>query len=87
MSNPMMQMLGAGTASPTAGVLANVKKIKQSIEMLKNAKNPRALMMSMPGGKEAAEYIAKCGGDPRKALEQLAQERGIDIDQIMSALK
>lgn len=83
----MMQMLSAGTASPTAGMLANVKKIKQTIDMLKNAKNPQALMMSMPGGKEAAEYIKSCGGDPRKALEQLAQERGIDIDQVLSALK
>lgn len=83
----MMQMLGAGTANPTAGMLANVSKIKQTITMLKNAKNPRALMMSIPGGKEAAEYIAKCGGDPQKALEQLARERGIDIEQIMSALR
>lgn len=55
--------------------------------MLKNAKNPQALMMSIPGGKEAAEYIKNCGGDPQKALEQLARERGIDIDQIMSALR
>lgn len=83
----MMQMLSAGTASPTAGMLANVKKIKETITMLKNAKNPQALMMSIPGGKEAAEYIKNCGGDPRKALEQLAQERGIDIEQIMSMLK
>ena len=83
----MMQMLGAGTASPTAGALANVKKIKDTITMLKNAKDPQALMMSMPGGKQAAEYIKNCGGDPRKALEQLAQEKGIDIDQILSALR
>ena len=81
----MMQMLGAG--SQTAGLLANIKKIKQTIDMLKNAKNPQALMMSIPGGKEAAEYIKNCGGDPQKALEQLARERGIDIDQIMSALR
>ena len=82
----MMQML-SGTANPTAGMLANVKKIKETITMLKNAKNPQALMMSIPGGKEAAEYIKNCGGDPQKALEQLARERGIDIDQIMSALR
>lgn len=87
MSNPMMQMLGAGTASPTAGALANVKKIKETIAMLKNAKDPYALVMSMPGAKEAKEYIAKCGGDPQKALEQLAQERGIDMTEIMAALR
>lgn len=74
------------TAGPAAA-LSQIKQIKQTISLLKNAKDPYAFVMAMPGVEKAKEYIAKCGGDPQKALEQLARERGIDIDQIMSALK
>lgn len=78
--------MASQTAGPAAA-LSQIKQIKQTISLLKKAKDPYALVMSMPGAEKAKEYIAKCGGDPQKALEQLAQERGIDIEQIMSALK
>ena len=89
MSNPMLQALGART-SPTAG-LANIKNIKNTITMLKNAKNPAALMQSLiqqnPEYKRAADYIQSCGGDPKKAFEQLAREKGIDPEEIAAALR
>ena len=88
MSNPMLQALGAGT-SPMAG-LANIKNIKNTVSLLKNAKNPAALMQSLiqqnPEYKRAADYIQSCGGDPKKAFEQLAREKGIDPAEITAAL-
>ena len=84
----MLQALGAGT-SPMGG-LANIKNIKNTITMLKNAKNPAALMQTMiqqnPEYKRAADYIQSCGGDPKKAFEQLAREKGIDPAEITAAL-
>lgn len=40
----------------------------------------------MPGYKEALDYVNAHGGDSIKALEHLAQEKGIDVNQIMSML-
>ena len=74
----------------TAG-LANIKNIKNTITMLKNAKNPAALMQTMiqqnPEYKRAADYIQSCGGDPKKAFEQLAREKGIDPAEIAAQLQ
>lgn len=89
MMNPMLQALGA--TSPTAGLPANIKNIKNTITMLKNAKNPAALMQSLiqqnPEYKRAADYIQSCGGDPKKAFEQLAREKGIDPAEIAAQLQ
>lgn len=61
------------------------------VNLLRNAKNPEALMRSMiaqnPEYKQAADYIQSCGGDPKQAFEQLAREKGIDPAQIMDALR
>lgn len=86
--NPILQALEA--RSQTAG-LANIKSIKNTITMLKNAKNPAALMQSLiqqnPEYKRAADYIQSCGGDPKKAFEQLAREKGIDPAEIAAQLQ
>ena len=70
--------------------MANLKQIKNVINVIKNAKNPTALMQSMiaqnPAYKNALEYIQACGGDPKQAFEQLAQERGIDPKEIEAML-
>lgn len=59
--------------------------------MLRNAKNPAALMQSLiqqnPEYKRAADYIQSCGGDPKKAFEQLAREKGIDPAEIAAQLQ
>lgn len=78
--------MASQTAGPAAA-LSQIKQIKQTVSLLKKAKDPYALVMAMPGAEKAKEYIAKCGGDQQKALEQLAQERGIDIEQVLSALR
>lgn len=85
----MLQALGMAK-NQTAG-LANIKSIKNTITMLKNAKNPAALMQSLiqqnPEYKRAADYIQSCGGDPKKAFEQLAREKGIDPAEIAAQLQ
>lgn len=85
----MLQALGA--TSPTAGLPVNIKNIKNTITMLRNVKNPAALMQSLiqqnPEYKRAADYIQSCGGDPKKAFEQLAREKGIDPAEIAAQLQ
>ena len=49
--------------------------------------NPQAALHQMmqqrsPGMAQAMDYIKKHGGDPKKAFEALAAERGIDPAEI-----
>ncbi len=52
--------------------------------------DPRALMSrfgNAPQMQEAQRLISAAGGDPRKAFYELARQRGVDPDEILSALK
>ena len=42
----------------------------------------QSLIAQNPEYKRAADYIQSCGGDPKKAFEQLAREKGIDPKEI-----
>lgn len=59
--------------------------------MLKGASNPNAIMQQMlqsnPNYKQVMDYINRNGGDPRKAFYQMAQEKGVNPDDILSMLK
>ena len=59
--------------------------------MLKASSNPNAMMQQMlmtnPNYKQVMEYVNKNGGDPRKAFFQMAQEKGVNPDSILSMLK
>lgn len=66
-------------------------QIKNMMEMLKNSSNPSAMMQSMlqsiPNYKQVMEYVNRNGGDPRKAFYQMAQEKGVNPNDILSMLK
>ena len=85
MQAPILQMLGGQTAAnPQA---AQIAAIKQGIARLRAMQNPQAALHQMmqqrsPGMAQAMEYIKKHGGDPKKAFETLAAERGIDPAEI-----
>lgn len=70
--------------------IQNISQIKKLINLAKGVKNPTAFLQSeiekMPGYKKALDYVNTHGGDSIKALEHLAQEKGIDVNQIMSML-
>lgn len=71
--------------------MGNMAQIKNTIAMLKNAKNPQALMQQMmsqnnPGMQKAMQYVREHGNDPKAAFEALAREKGLDPDEIMNML-
>ena len=59
--------------------------------MLKNAGNPQAMINQMirsnPQIQEAQKIIDQNGGDPKATFYRLAQEKGVDPNEIINALK
>ena len=65
--------------------------IKQIINMIRGAQNPQALLNQMitnnPNAKQVMDLINQAGGDPQKAFYQLAQQKGVNPDDILNMLK
>lgn len=66
-------------------------QIKQMMSMVQSAQNPQAMLNQMmqnnPQMQQAMKLINQHGGDAQKAFYSLAQERGIDPQEILKMLK
>ena len=66
-------------------------KIKQMMTMVGGAQDPngmiRQLMNTNPQMKQAMDLINSAGGDPRKAFYALAQQKGVDPQEILDMMK
>ena len=88
-SNPMLNQLnqqsGRSLLSP------NLNQIKQYINLFKNAGNPQALLQNMiqsnPQVRQVMQFVQQNGGDAKAAFYKLAQEKGVNPDQILNMLK
>ena len=70
----------------------NLSQIQNLAQMIKNVKNPQAMLEQMlsqrnPQLQQAMDYVKNNGGDPKSAFEKLAAERGIDPAEIMQMFK
>ena len=65
-------------------------QIKQTMNMVKAARNPQAALMGMMGNnpqmKQVMEIVNKRGGDPMQAFREMAEENGMDPDEILSMI-
>ena len=84
----ILQQLGmqAVQKSPLLGQIQNLSQI------VKAAKNPEMLLQQMisqknPQMQQAMDYVKQYGGDPKAAFEKLAEEQGIDPNEIMQMFK
>ena len=61
------------------------------MNMVKSAGNPQAMLQSIaqsnPQMKQVMDLVNQAGGDPRSAFYKMAQDRGIDPEQILSLLR
>ena len=66
-------------------------KIKQMMGMLNTAQNPQAMMNQLmannPNMKQAIDLIKQSGGDPQKAFCALAEQKGVDPQEILNMLQ
>lgn len=86
---PILQMLGA--KRQTTALAAQLQPVKDMIRMVQTASNPTATLQQMlannPQMQQAMDFIQKCGGDPQKAFYALAEQKGVDPEEILNALK
>ena len=66
-------------------------QIKQMIGMIKSAQNPNALltqmMQSNPQVKQVMDIVQQYGGDANKAFYAIAEQKGINPQEILDMLK
>ena len=83
---------------PMPGILQQLAKsspmmgtIKQMMTMVGGAQDPngmlRQLMNNNPQMKQVTELIQNAGGDPRRAFYELAQQKGVDPQEILDMMK
>ena len=69
----------------------NLNQIRNMMNTVKNAGNPQAMLMNMaqnnPRIKQAMDVINKSGGDPQKAFYALAEQKGVNPEDILSQLR
>lgn len=86
MQNPMLQALAKN--NPT---INNLNQIRSMLNMVQSASNPQAMLQSLaqsnPQVKQVMDLVDQSGGDPKAAFYKMAEEKGVDPDQILSALK
>lgn len=87
MGNPMLQQLRQ--AQPQTG--PNLDKIKSLFRVAQNAGNPAAMLQTMlsqnPQMRQAFDFVNQSGGDPQKAFYALAKQKGVDPEEVLSALR
>lgn len=66
-------------------------QIRQMINMVKLSGNPQALLAQLaqtnPNMKQVMEIIRQYGGDANKAFYAIAEQNGIDPQEILNLLK
>lgn len=84
MQNPMLQALRSTQNS-------NLTQIKQMMNMVRSAGNPQAMLQSMiqnnPQMQQVMDIVNQSGGDPKAAFYKMAEEKGINPDQVLSMLR
>lgn len=85
MQNPMLQALRSQPVNN------NLSQIKNMMNMIRSAGNPQLMLQQMaqnnPQLRQVMNLINQSGGDPKAAFYKLAQEKGIDPQQILDMLK
>ena len=85
MQNPMLQALRSTPANN------NLMQIKQMMNMVRSAGNPQAMLQSMvqnnPQMKQVMDIVNQSGGDPKAAFYKMAEEKGVNPDQVLSMLR
>ncbi len=81
MQAPILQQFNA----PALG------QVRQMLQLVRSSNNPGAALQMMaqknPQLKQVMDVVNQSGGEPQKAFYTLCQQRGVDPQQILNALK
>lgn len=68
-----------------------LNQIKNLMGMVRNANNPQAMLnmvaQNNPQLRQAMDFVKQYGNDPRQAFYSACQQRGVNPQEILDALK
>lgn len=68
-----------------------MSQIKSMMGMVNSAQNPQMMLNQLlnnnPHIKQAMDVINQCGGDPKTAFYKLAEQKGVNPQDILDMLK
>ena len=68
-----------------------LQQIKNVMNTIRGARNPQVAMMGMmqnnPQMKQVMDIVGQSGGDPKAAFYKMAEEKGVDPEQVLSMLR
>ena len=83
--NPILQAMNK-SQSP----LNNISQIRNTVQMLKGAKDPNAMLLNManqnPQMKQALSFAKTCK-NPKETFYKMAKEKGVNPEEILSLLR
>ena len=83
------QLNQTNQTTPTQG--SNIDQIKRMMNMIQNSQNPSKMLEELirtnPQMQNVMNLIRQNGGDAKAAFYNLAKEKGIDPEQILSLLR
>lgn len=83
--NPMLQSLNQSRLSQ------NLTPIKNMMSMIKNAGNPQMMLQQMmsqnPQIQQVMQYVKDNGGNAKTAFYKLAEQKGVNPEEILQMLK
>lgn len=83
--NPMLAALNQNRMAQ------NLQPIKNMMNMLRGAGNPSMMLQQMmsqnPQMKQVMNYVNENGGNAKQAFYKLAEQKGVNPDEILNMLK
>ena len=68
-----------------------LQQIKQTLNVVRSARNPQAALMNVMGNnpqlRQVQNIVQQHGGDPMQAFRAMAEENGLDPDEILSMIR
>ena len=67
-----------------------LQQIRQALNVVRAARNPQAALMGMMGNnpqmQQVMDIVRQRGNDPMKAFREMAEENGLDPDELLSMI-
>ena len=88
MGNPILSQMTQTRLQQMSGP---IQQMKRMMNQLQTMSNPQAALQSFmtnnPKSKQVMDLIQKSGGDPQKAFYALAEQQGINPDDVLNMLR
>lgn len=86
--NSLYQQLNQSTRTPSLNNIAGIKKMMNSFKLMSDPKQAlQSAINQNPQMKQVMDLIQQSGGDPKTTFYKLAEQKGVDPNEILNALK